>query len=120
MHRSRSSCAALDKLYTDLKPSTARHGLWAPLTTLSSRSGGGLRSIKDSIKVTAGNPNEVTGSITTGKMTVHETGATITPRKAQYLTVPLTPALNSSGLPLRSSAREWDNTFIATSPSAAT
>jgi hypothetical protein len=107
--------AALDKLYVDL---AKKHGVPWPMgasaTTLAARSGAGLRSIKDSIKVTE-TDGEVSGIITTGKMTVHETGAEITPRKAQYLTVPLTPALNSQGLPLRSRARDWDNTFIATS-----
>lgn len=107
---------ALDKLYTDL---AKKHGVPWPMgtsaTTLASRSGKGLQSIKDSIKVSLDGEGGVTGSISTGKMTVHETGATITPTRAQYLTVPLTPALNSRGLPLRASAREWDNTFIATS-----
>jgi hypothetical protein len=106
---------ALDKLYEDL---AEKHGTaWPEGTTASSlsvRSGRGLRTIKDSIKVEQNGP-EITGTISAGSLSVHETGATITPRKAQYLTVPLTPALNSQGLPLRSSAREWDNTFIATS-----
>jgi hypothetical protein len=104
---------ALDKLYRDLE---AKHGrAWPDGTSgssLSVRSGAGLRSIKDSIMVTEGK-DEATGTITTGKMTVHETGATITAKHAKYLTIPLNAALNSHGIPLRSKARDWDNTFIA-------
>jgi hypothetical protein len=59
---------------------------------------------------------EITGSISTGKLTVHETGATITAKRAQYLTVPLTPALNSRGLPLRS-ARVSGTTRSSPEPS---
>lgn len=104
---------ALDKLFKDL---ATRHGTaWPEGTTsatLSVRSGAGLRSIKDSIAVTA-TANEVTGSISPAKLTVHEHGATVTAKRAQYLTIPLRAAMDSRGVPLRSKARDWDNTFIA-------
>lgn len=106
---------ALDKLYNDL---AIRHGnAWPTGTTsrtLSVRSGGGLRSIKESIKVDISG-NEVTGSISAAKLSVHETGATITAKNVQYLTIPLTAAMDSRGLPLRARARDWENTFVARS-----
>lgn len=89
-----------------------------PSDRLQRRSGGGLRSIRNSIDVfNAASINEVRGQITTGNMTVHETGATIRPRRAQYLTIPLPAALDQRGVPLRERARDWDNTFVARSRS---
>lgn len=41
-----------------------------------------------------------------------ETGGTIRPRSAKYLTVPLPAALNGDGTPKRYSARQWANTFV--------
>jgi hypothetical protein len=104
----------LDKIYAEV---AKQHGNPWPTGTgprsLSSRSGGGLQSIKDSIKVTAGPPFQIIeGRISTAKMTVHETGAVITPRRAKYLTIPLGEALDSRGVPIKRSAREWDNTFV--------
>jgi hypothetical protein len=115
---------ALDMLFAEL---AAKHGSpWpngggafgtAP-DRLSLRSGRGLRSIKDSIKVTQ-QPGEVVGQISTGALTVHETGATITAKNARYLTIPLRAALDGRGVPLRSRARDWDDTFIARTPGGA-
>lgn len=42
----------------------------------------------------------------------HEHGATIRPRRRQWLTVPLPEALTAAGVPRRSSARAWENTFV--------
>lgn len=42
----------------------------------------------------------------------HEHGATIRARRARYLTIPLPSALDSRGVPLKRSAREWRNTFV--------
>lgn len=46
---------------------------------------------------------------------VHEFGATITPKKSKYLTVPLPASMDKRGVPLKKSARDWKNTFIAMS-----
>lgn len=46
-------------------------------------------------------------------LNIHEDGGTIRPRKSKYLTVPLKAALDSRGVPIKKSAREWDNTFVS-------
>ena len=81
--------------------------------TLFRRSGGGLRSIRDSIRVAkAARLEAIEGQIGTGNMTVHETGGSIRPRRSRFLTIPLPAAMNSRGQPLRQRARDWDNTFV--------
>jgi hypothetical protein len=45
----------------------------------------------------------------------HERGATIVPRKRQWLTIPLKAAKTPSGQPRKRRARDWGNTFIARS-----
>lgn len=85
---------------------------------LAMRSGGGLDSIQRTITVrTASSATgfSVEGSISTGLLTVHETGVTITANRAKYLTIPLRAALDSRGLPLRARARDWQNTFVRAS-----
>lgn len=80
---------------------------------LSKRSGRLLASLADS-KIGASrtkDPIEVTYRLD-GIATVHERGATITPKRAKYLTIPLPPALTASGVPKKLSAREWQNTFV--------
>ncbi len=42
---------------------------------------------------------------------VHEEGATIRPRRAQYLAVPLKAAMTAAGV-LRRPPRDWPNTFV--------
>lgn len=81
---------------------------------LQKRSGDGLRSIENSIRVT-GNASgiaNVIGRISTGKMGVHETGAVIRATKSKYLTIPLPAAMDSRGVSLRRRARDWPNTFV--------
>lgn len=83
---------------------------------LQRRSGDGLQSIRDSIRVRGGARLEmVEGGISTGTLAIHETGGTITAKRSRYLTIPLPAALDSRGVPLRRSARDWDNTFCARS-----
>jgi hypothetical protein len=48
----------------------------------------------------------------TGIAVVHERGATIRAKNAQYLTIPLPAALNRNGTPKRPTARSWPNTFV--------
>jgi hypothetical protein len=73
---------------------------------------GGIEGIKTF--VTGGKDvNKVAGGlIIPFPISVHEKGATIRAKRAQYLTIPLPAALDSRGVPLRASAREWDNTFV--------
>lgn len=80
-------------------------------TTLSKRSGKGVRSIKNfMVKGTADGVEGVWRLTRT--MSFHERGGVIRAKNARYLTIPLPAALDSRGVPLRVSAREWDNTFI--------
>lgn len=110
---------ALVKLYDKMEE---QHGQQWPLggeygtdpEHLAVRSGRGLRSIKDSIKVDFDGITAM-GSISAGSLSVHETGATVRARNSKYLTIPLPAALDSRGLPLRARARDWDNTFVARS-----
>lgn len=82
--------------------------------TLSRRSGGLLKTLSPSritIKGDASSDIEVSFKLS-GKAAVHEKGATITPTRSKYLTIPLASALDSRGVPLRPSARDWQNTFV--------
>lgn len=80
--------------------------------SLSKRSGKLLSSLNESrIEVQGSDDIEVSYTLT-GIASVHERGATIRPKRAKYLTVPLPPALNSNGTPKKKSARDWQNTFV--------
>lgn len=98
------------------------HGLRWPGATgsdfLNKRSGGGLKDIRDSIHVAANvsDIDQVEGSIGAAfPMSVHEEGAEISARRSRYLTIPLPAALDNRGIPLRASARDWEDTFVARS-----
>ena len=81
-----------------------RHGAAWPggttTNTLSSRSGAMVQSIVESVEVNGTTFDKITGQIG-GSMiaAVQEFGATITPKTAKYLTVPLPAALDSQGHP---------------------
>ncbi|WP_113155973.1 hypothetical protein [Nitratireductor sp. OM-1] len=97
-----------------------RHsGAWPGGTTtntLSRRSGGMLESIVNSVDVRGQTFTTIEGVIGGSFIAgVQEFGATIKPKSAKYLTVPLPAALNSDGTPIKKSAREWPNTFVARS-----
>lgn len=80
---------------------------------LQSRSGGGLRSIKESVKSRIATGDLfVVGQISAGSLSFHEQGGTIRATRAQFLTIPLPAALDPRGVPLRQRARQWDNTFV--------
>jgi hypothetical protein len=86
--------------------------------TLSKRSGKGVEDIKKSVRTkNTRNLDGLEAQMSTGNfyMSVQEEGAVIRPKRAKYLTVPTPYALDSRGLPLRRSARGWDNTFISRS-----
>ena len=88
----------------------------SPLKNLASRSGRALQSIRDSVRVEGATFDDIQGRIGgVHYLKIQETGGTITPKKAQYLTVPLPAAMDGAGVPLKRSAREWDNTFVARS-----
>lgn len=50
---------------------------------------------------------------------IHETGGVITPKSVKYLTIPLAAALTPSGVPKKSRARDWPNTFVGKSKGGA-
>jgi hypothetical protein len=80
---------------------------------LSKRSGRLLASFSDTkigISRTK-DPIEVTFRLD-GIGLVHEKGATIYPKRAKWLTVPLPAALNPNGTPKKPTARDWQNTFV--------
>lgn len=88
-----------------------------PERPLMRRSGGLYRALLSSYDVRHGSKIEsVVGEIALPKKyVVHETGAIITPKKAKYLTIPLPAAMRANGTPIKPSARDWDNTFVAKS-----
>lgn len=81
---------------------------------LTRRSGAGLASLLDSVSVSRG-PGAADiayGSISAGLLTKHETGAVVSAKRGKYLAIPLRAVLDQRGLPLKSSPRDWPNTFI--------
>ncbi len=85
--------------------------------TLSSRSGGLVRRLRnDTVRITGDLDSEIRGRLRLSSiMGVHEFGATIRPKKAQFLTIPLPAALNDDGTPKLPKARDWPDTFVARS-----
>lgn len=82
--------------------------------TLSRRSGKLVASILGSVQVTGTSYDDIKGYIGAAfPGGVHEYGATIRPKTAKFLTVPLPAALNPNGTPKKKSARDWQNTFVA-------
>lgn len=96
----------------------ARHGTPWPGGTghnsLSARSGALIDSIQRSVSVSGDKVDRLVGQIGADLdyAAIHEAGGVIRARGGGYLTVPLPAALDSSGLPKRRSARDWDNTFV--------
>lgn len=81
--------------------------------TLSKRSGALSASLNPSHIKVGNQSSQIEVAYTlSGIAAVHEKGATITPKRAQYLTIPLPPALTSRGVPKKQSARDWKNTFV--------
>jgi hypothetical protein len=94
-----------------------RHGTaWPGGTsdrTLSRRSGGLIASIKQSVTVRSQRLADIEGGIGGAfYLRTHEYGATIRPKKAKYLAIPLPEALNANGTPKLASPRLWKNTFV--------
>jgi hypothetical protein len=107
-----------DYLDTVAHAMAKRHGNpWPGGTTnssLSRRSGALINAIKRSVKVTGKDFADIEGRIGVPLIygSVHEYGATIRPKKAKYLTIPLPAALNPDGTPKKRGARDWDKTFV--------
>lgn len=100
-----------DRVSTPYPGGTSRAGTFPG--TLSKRSGRLAASLNASQIKVSEDDNDVGVSFTlTGIAVVHETGATIRAKSAQYLTIPLPAALNSNGTPKRPTARSWNNTFV--------
>ncbi len=78
---------------------------------------GGITGIKTEVRGrTQGGLDTVVGALTIPfPISVHEKGATIRAKSAQFLTIPLPAALDSRGIPLKSNARAWRDTFVQTS-----
>lgn len=99
-----------------------RHGNpWPGGTTensLSKRSGDLLSAIAGSVRVGGDTFNSVEGSIGAPGVPygrIHEVGGVIRAKNGKYLTIPLPAALDSRGVALKKSARDWDSTFVARS-----
>lgn len=76
------------------------------------RRSGGITNIRVAIQA-ANDLNQIAGRlIVPFPISVHEKGATIKAKRSQYLTIPMPAALDSRGIPLRRSARDWENTFV--------
>lgn len=108
----------LKQFLIDITESLARrHGNPYPggtgAKTLSRRSGAMISKFKESVTVQGSNLDDIVGSFSGPHYArAQEYGATITARKAKYLTIPLPAALNSNGTPKKKSAREWKDTFV--------
>jgi hypothetical protein len=113
----------MEKVYREV---AARHGnRWptagfpigrsaSPDAPLNRRTGGGLKSIRDSITVTKTGEGKIAGKISAGKLTVHEEGITIKARRGGYLAIPTTYALSPTGRQTRN-PRDFENTFVGRS-----
>jgi len=97
-------------------------GLKTGPTKLARRTGEGMTSIAESIRVVAIG-NDIVGHIGGSPiMRIHEYGThgkggslpDIRPTRSKYMTVPLDAALNSRGLPIKKSAKDWNWTFVLT------
>jgi hypothetical protein len=84
--------------------------------SLSRRSGGMGKSIRASVRVDGAIIKDIEGRIGGNRIArVHEFGAIIRHKKKEYLTIPLKAALDSRGIPKRTKARDWKNTFVGKS-----
>jgi hypothetical protein len=97
----------------------SRHGNpWPSGTTntsLSRRSGQLIAAIPKSVAVYGQSFADIYGTIGTGDLIygrLQEAGGWVRPKKSKYLTIPLPAALNADGTPKKTSAREWENTFV--------
>jgi len=85
--------------------------------TLSKRSGTLVNSIVASVRVSGETFNTIQGTIgsDTPYAAIQEFGGVIKAKNVTYLTIPLPAALDGNGVPLKTKARDWPNTFVAKS-----
>lgn len=82
--------------------------------SVSKRSGRLVNAIVRSVKVSGTTLSTIEGTMGGPYYaTIQEFGATITPKSADFLAIPLPAALDDKGLPIRRKPRDWDNTFVA-------
>lgn len=81
---------------------------------LQRRSGGTIEAFKKSAKVAKTGPglNTVDAKVNVGVFGIHLDGGVIRARRSKYLTIPLPPAMDRRGVPLKKSARDWPDTFV--------
>lgn len=110
----------LNALAGDMR--TRHGGAWPGGTgtsTLSKRTGRLVESIAKSVRVTGkfSGAGEVRGQIGSPLVyaSTQEFGATIRPKRAKWLTVPLPAAMDKRGIMLLPKARDYPRTFIAKS-----
>jgi hypothetical protein len=100
-----------DRVSKPYPEGTSRRGRFPG--TLSKRSGRLASQFTDAnIDVEDGATGPTVSFTLSGIAAVHERGAVIRAKRAQYLTIPLPAALNKNGTPKRPTARSWRNTFI--------
>ena len=99
-----------------------RHsGAWPGGTTantLSKRSGDLTTAIINSVTVAGTTMKTIEGTIGAPGIIyarIQEEGGTIKAKSGKFLCIPLPSALDGNGLPLKSSPRDWPNTFCARS-----
>jgi hypothetical protein len=94
---------------------------WQPGTSapqhLYKRSGKLVQSIKDSVTVSGQKFDDIEGRIGSSLVyaNIQEYGGDIVPKNSKYLAIPLPAAMDSRGIPLMASPRDWANTFVAKS-----
>lgn len=80
---------------------------------LQRRSGEGLRSLLRSVRSEpVRHLEDVEASISGAGLSFHENDNVTVARRSRYLTIPLPAALDSRGVEIKRSAREWTNTFV--------
>lgn len=95
---------------TPWSPGAAPLAAGSKAGTLARRSGTMAKAIAQSVKISGRTLNDIEGQIS--GPAVHEFGATIRPKRAKFLTIPLPAALDSRGVPLKTKARDWPDTFV--------
>jgi len=80
---------------------------------LQRRSGGLMERFKQSAKVTpAPTIDGISAQVNVGVFGIHLDGGVIRAKRSRYLTIPLPAACDGRGVPLKSSSRAWQGTFV--------
>jgi hypothetical protein len=82
-------------------------------SSLSVRSGELLAGLRRGKRTTGTRFRDITGRIVVpDPYAIHEFGGVVSAEKTAYLTIPLPAAMDSRGVPIKRSARDWTNTFV--------